>query len=200
MKNKKNINLCKVLSGIFLFLSLLLIINNYYEDYKARNISNEIIDEIEKELSMISLKDIEDKDLTGIAMPKMRIGDYDYIGEISIEKLGIQLPVMDDWDYEKLKIAPTRYSGSVYDKNLVIAAHNYRSHFGGIHLLNIGDYAKFIDVEGHLSEFEVVNIEVLDPTHVEKFIYSEKNDWHLTLFTCTLGGTERTTVRFKQIY
>ena len=38
---------------------------------------------------------------------------------------GLELPIMSDWDYGRLKIAPCRYYGSVRGENLVLMAHNY---------------------------------------------------------------------------
>lgn len=54
--------------------------------------------------------------------------------------LGLMLPVMSDWGYERLRVAPCCW-GSVYDDSLVILAHNYARHFGGIKDLEIGDTA-----------------------------------------------------------
>ena len=39
---------------------------------------------------------------------------------------------MSDWSYPQLRVALCRYTGSVYDDSLIIMAHNYDWHFGGI--------------------------------------------------------------------
>ena len=52
------------------------------------------------------------------------VGGYDYIGYLSIPSLSLELPVMAEWDYARLRVAPCRETGSVKDQNLVIAAHN----------------------------------------------------------------------------
>ncbi len=62
----------------------------------------------------------------------MKIDGNYYIGVLTIPSLDLSLPVMEDWDDEKLKISPCRYAGSLYQKNLVIAGHNYQRHFNGI--------------------------------------------------------------------
>lgn len=54
---------------------------------------------------------------------------YEYIGYLSIPSIGLALPVMKQWSYAGLKIAPGRYSGSLYTDDLVIAGHNYNRHF-----------------------------------------------------------------------
>lgn len=42
----------------------------------------------------------------------------------------------------------------------------------------------------------VAEVEILKPTDVEQMI---AGDWQLTLFTCTVGGTSRVTVRCRQV-
>ena len=125
-------------------------------------------------------------------MPTAQIDGADYIGILDMPTLGLKLPVMSDWDYPSLKIAPCRYSGSAYKGNLVIAAHNYNYHFGTIKNLGIGDRITFTDSDGNVFQYQVAAIETLDPYDVEDMIDGE---WNLTLFTCTIGGQSRVTVR-----
>ena len=40
----------------------------------------------------------------------------------SIPSIGLELPVMDQWSYAGLKIAPGRYSGTTYADDLVMEA------------------------------------------------------------------------------
>lgn len=128
-------------------------------------------------------------------MPQMGIDGAYYIGIIEIPVLGLQLPVMSgEWSYEKLKIAPCRYSGSVYMDDLIIAAHNYNSHFGRIKDLKAGDDVHFIDAEGHVFEYEVGWLETIKGSDSISMLEKEE-DWDLTLFTCTYSGSERYTLR-----
>ena len=41
-------------------------------------------------------------------MPTVTIDGYDYIGYVEAPVLGLKLPVMAEWDYDRLKIAPCR--------------------------------------------------------------------------------------------
>lgn len=58
-------------------------------------------------------------------MPTQEIDGQDYIGTLVIESLGLSLPIISEWSYPRLRIAPCRYAGSAYLDNMVIAAHNY---------------------------------------------------------------------------
>ncbi len=125
-------------------------------------------------------------------MPTLEIEGDAYIGILEIPTLGLSLPVMSQWSYSGLRIAPGRYAGSAYTGNLVIAGHNYRAHFGRLSSLSPGDQVVFTDVMGNQFVYEVVETEVLEPTAVEALLSEE---WDLTLFTCTYGGQSRVTVR-----
>lgn len=129
-------------------------------------------------------------------MPVVTIDGIDYIGKIEIPSVDINLPVASKWSYDVLKVAPGRYSGSAYKDDMVIAAHNYRNHFGRLVGVNPGDTVKFTDVKNHVFEYEITDIEIIDPYDVKEM--TEKGDWDLTLFTCTLGGRTRLTIRCER--
>lgn len=125
-------------------------------------------------------------------MPVEMINGNAYIGVLELPTLGLELPVMSEWSYSKLKVAPCRYKGSVYSHNLIILAHNYSTHFGTLKNLGIGDPVTFTDADGNVFRYEVLELETLMPSAIEEM---ESGDWDLTLFTCTVGGQSRVTVR-----
>lgn len=128
-------------------------------------------------------------------MPTMEIDGWDYIGYLEIPSLGLDLPVMSEWSYPQLKLSPCRYTGSVYLNNMVIAAHNYERHFGGLKNLEIGAEVRFTDVDGNVFTYRVGALEQLNP---DQALEMRNSDWDLTLFTCTLGGQFRVTVRCER--
>ncbi len=125
-------------------------------------------------------------------MPTAQINGQDYIGVVEIPALELSLPVISEWSYPRLKIAPCRYQGSAYLNDLIIMAHNYKSHFGTLLSLKIGDTVYFTDMDENVFAYEVVELETLGGTDVEEMT---TGDWDLTLFTCTVGGKTRVTVR-----
>lgn len=122
----------------------------------------------------------------------VEIDGYGYVGYLTIPALGLELPVMAEWDYARLRLAPCRYSGSTKTGDLVIAAHNYARHFGSLQTLLAGDEVRFTDMDGVVTVYEVAAVEILQPTAVEEMTAGE---YDLTLFTCTYGGQSRVTVR-----
>lgn len=129
-------------------------------------------------------------------MPTMMIDGQEYIGYLEMPTIGITLPVMSDWSYKKLRIAPCRYWGSAYDDSMVILAHNYDRHFGRISSLNIGDPVQFVDADGNIFKYVVAAHETLERLQMRKMV---DNEYDLTLFTCTYGGGKRVTVRLERV-
>lgn len=129
-------------------------------------------------------------------MPVAQIDGQDYIGELSIPCLDLSLGVISEWSYPRLRISPCRYRGSAYKDDLIIAAHNYSSHFGQLKTLSPGDWVDFTDMDGNEFHYEVALVETLEPTALEEM---EAGDWDLTLFTCTIGGSYRVTVRCERV-
>lgn len=127
-----------------------------------------------------------------IPMPEREIDGQTYIGVLDIPALELSLPIISEWSYASLQIAPCRYSGSVYLENLVIAGHNYRSHFASLLQLQPGDAVTFTDMDGTVFRYKVDSLETLSP-----YAISDMTDsgWPLTLFTCTVGGQSRLAIR-----
>ncbi len=126
------------------------------------------------------------------AMNTVEIEGYRYIGFLTIRALELELPVMEEWDYDRLRIAPCRFSGTLAGGDLVIAAHNYLYHFGRLKDLPVGSEILFTDAWGESTRFLVEELEILQPGDVESMTAGE---YDLTLFTCTYGGATRFTVR-----
>lgn len=129
-------------------------------------------------------------------MPVSTVNGIDYIGVLEIPVLELELPIISDWSYTKLRTAPCRYQGSAYKNDLILMAHNYASHFGKLKNLRQGDLVRFTDEAGNVFFYSVVELETLMPMDVEEM---ESGDWDLTLFTCTVGGRSRVTVRCEAI-
>lgn len=126
-----------------------------------------------------------------LKMTEVEINGYGYIGYLSVPALGLALPVMGDWDYSRLKIAPCHYSGTARGGNLVIMAHNYNRHFGRLRELAEGDSVIFTDLDGIQHVYEVAEKDILMPGEVKEMTAGE---YDLVLFTCTYGGRSRVTI------
>ena len=187
MRNKVG-KVCIVLGILLLLASVLLFLWNMYEAKQAGNAAQEALEKMKTQDEAVS----EDPDIYGDEMTVAMIDGYEYIGYLSIPSAGLELPVMAEWDYKRLKLAPCRYSGSVDTGDLVIAAHNYSTHFRSLWHIPIGEVVYFTDMEGIRSAYVVEDVETLAPTSIEDMT---NGGYALTLFTCNYGGSARVTVR-----
>ena len=196
MRSKIGI-ICMVLGILLLTGAMSLFLCNLNEEKKgeesARHALKQVIENIEEtdKLSYIACPDPYDTEMT-----VKLIDGYGYVGYLTIPSLNLQLPILSEWSYSNLKIAPCRYSGSTNTDNLVIAGHNYRTHFSPLSKLKIGSSVIFTDMDGLTIEYIVAEIDVLNPEEVEEMT-NEK--FALSLFTCTYGGKSRLTVRCERV-
>ena len=184
--------------AVLLIAALALYQNNQHEALEAEVASQEVMTQLIEVITSEKIKTtLPDEELSpayveDTTMETVEIDGYRYVGFLTIPDLGVELPVMEEWDYDRLRIAPCRYSGTLLGGDLVIAAHNYERHFGHLRQLSIGSEVIFTDVNGNSTCFSVAELEILQPTEIE---YMTSADYDLTLFTCTYGGATRFTVR-----
>lgn len=211
MRDKRKNRLGRFFTGAGLILvasAVLLLMYNLWDSRRAEESQEEILAEYLSENKKASevpsdpdgeaadSQDIPDYMLDpDMEMPEFTLsslGDISCIGILEIPALDLQLPVISEWSYPALRLAPCRYTGSAYKGDLVIAAHNYQSHFGRLKTLSTGSEVIFIDAVGNRFVYQVAVIEALTPWSVEDMTSGE---WPLSLFTCTLDSQNRVTVR-----
>lgn len=203
IKKKLQAARCITAVGILLLASAMALLTyNLWDSHRAGLSQQQILEEYNKKnpqttdtaLDAKSREEKYPKD-PDIEMPEVLLENPKgaaCIGVLEIPELSLQLPVMSEWSYPLLRKAPCRYSGSAYQDNLVIAAHNYASHFGRLRTLKTGSLVYFTDAAGNRFTYQVAVIEALTPQSIEEMTDGE---WPLSLFTCTWDGKNRVTVR-----
>ena len=179
--------------GAVLILSaLLLFFHNRQEDIQAGQEAERLLANVEAVIDAQATREPTSA-ATPLdpVMPVVVLDGYEYVGYMEIPALELKLPVMSEWDYNRLKIAPCRQFGSSRTDDLVIAAHNYESHFGYLYQLELGDQVIFTDMDGIENLYEVTGLDTLNPIEVD----AVQNSGHdLVLYTCTYEGKTRVTV------
>ena len=128
--------ICVLLGVVLLLAALGLYGYNRWEDAQAGAEAQTVVQDLQEKVveqtqSAASAPAIDYSSLDP-ELPVVELDGYEYVGYVSIPAIGIDLPVMSEWSYPKLKISPCRQFGSSRTDDLVIAAHNYESHFGKI--------------------------------------------------------------------
>ena len=187
--------ICVLLGVVLLLAALGLYGYNRWEDAQAGAEAQSVVQDLQEKVveqtqSAASAPAIDYSALDP-ELPVVELDGYEYVGTVSIPAIGIDLPVMSEWSYPKLKISPCRQFGSSRTDDLVIAAHNYKNHFGRLKELSEGDTVIFMDMEGVVNTYSVKKIETLNPNEVDAV---QNSGYALVLYTCTKGGKTRVTV------
>lgn len=201
-----------ILGVICLLGALSLTVYNLYDTQRASKAADEVLEKVIEEIAVpvpLPEKYIQREGDETLEirypdyvidptrdMPTIDVNGVSYCGILEIEVLDMKLPVTSRWDYDKLRIAPCRFRGTAYQSGFVICAHNYISHFGQLREIQVGDRIYFTDMDGNRFAYEVGEVDTLSPYAVKEMI---SNEWDLTLFTCTIGGASRVTVRCVRV-
>ena len=202
---KRRLGTILILLGALLLAGALGLLGyNQWDNGRAQKAAAQVLDQLEttldeqeNHLQLLLPTQVDD---TAREMTVTAIDGWDYIGYLSIPSIGLALPVMSEWSYPGLKIAPGRYAGSVFTDDLVICGHNYARHFSPVKRLAVGTMVQFVDMDGREWDYTVSKVEILQPTQIEEMVgKADGDDWDLTLFTCTTGGSARCAVRCTRV-
>ena len=202
--------------GILLILSaVLLYVYNQMEDREAGKAAAQMLPQVQEEIVKKVRQQAEalteptapsapehvnpynqEQVETSTEMTVWTHNGWNYIGYLYVPTLELELPVLSKLSQYNLGMAPCRHQGSTKSDDLVIAAHNYSFHFGRLRELNPGDPISFVDMDGVLSEYEVVAVSVIGPDDID-LVTDPSLD--LSLYTCTYGGQNRVMVGCQRI-
>jgi sortase A len=209
--------ICMTLGALLILGTLALFLKNQWEANRAEVASSQALEQVKQcvdiqrnekketeapEIAPLEQVVVETTETTETTEPvdeemlEAEIDGRTYIGYLAIPALGLELPVQSQWSYDNLAVSPCRYYGSTKTHDLVIAAHNYVTHFARLYRLLPGDQVYFTDMEGQMISYQVEEVDTLVPSAVEEMT---DGNYDLTLFTCTYGGSTRVTVRCVQV-
>lgn len=216
MKNKLRGRILIAAGALLLMAAVSLVLFNRYRDHAAGEHASETLVQVKQYIEKQPPADTSPAqpgdNAPGEASPDeaeteaqeqqeltpLELDGEQYIGMISIPKLGIELPVMRDWTEQNMATAPCRYSGSAVRRDMVICAHNYSSFFKGLDTLMPGDEVIYTLLSGKQYRYEVSWSELINGWDTPQMTDGSEN-WDLTLFTCTWSGWSRVTVRCNLI-
>lgn len=120
---------------------------------------------------------------------------------ISIEKINIFYPVIENTSYANLKISPTKFYGGDANQvgNFCIVGHNNKNdeQFSKLDELVSGDSVRLISNNGNSLNYTVYDKYVVEANDLS--CTSQKTDGEkvVTLITCTNNGKKRLVVKCK---
>lgn len=194
--NKKSIVFISIGIALLVF-SAGLLVYNLCDQQRAAIVSEKAVVQLEEIIPEATEGTADYKLAPDKEMPEKKVDSYDYVGILEIPCLDLKLPVISQWSYPNLRVAPCVYSGTAYKESFVIAAHNYSSHFGNIKKIPLGEKIIFTDMEGNVFNYRAEALENLSANSVSDM---KSEQWALTLFTCTFDGKSRVALRCVKDY
>ena len=191
--------LCIILGAVLILSALLLFLYNTYDAKRAGQDAELALGAVQAAIAANQETAPQKEETTPTEetvpqetldpeMPVVYINGNGYIGYLRIPDLELELPVMDTWSESKLNVAPCRHFGSSRTDDLVIAAHNFATHFGKLSTLKNGADVYFTDMDGIEIHYTLTKMETLSPYSIEE-VRDSGHD--LVLYTCTPGGASR---------
>ena len=172
--------LCLLLGLVLLAFSAALLMHNRQEVRQARQASEQI-------LTRVRAADSADTPPEPAASSSTT---EEVFGVLSVPALALELPVLSVWSETGLTEAPCRQQGSA-SSGLVIAGHNYASHFGSLSRLASGDAVTLTLPDGAVYRYTVACVRQVAAEDTEAILSAAEP---LVLYTCTYGGKARVAV------
>ena len=114
---------------------------------------------------------------TKVDMPVYEIDGTDYCALLCVQKLGVTLPVAEN--YGAIENVPARYNGSVYDGTLVIGEQGSAGQLGFVTQLDIGEKITVVDMMGGEFNYTVEKIDRAKTVTDESL---NSTEYQLTIF------------------
>ena len=155
--NNKKLTSFIFIIGIILVITSIVLVMFYFSiqnisENKRRDAINGIR-ELIPEINNSVLENKKNKDTAFVS-----INDIDFCGIIEVPSTKSELPIYGYWDKKKLPDYPCRFSGSIYNSDLIIGSSDRKGVFDFSDKLNIGDDILITDVTGNRYTYLISDI------------------------------------------
>lgn len=127
-------------------------------------------------------------------MPSRELDGINIIGIIEVPLYGAKLPIHASWNGNMVSWIPCRFSGSIYDRSLIIGAGEGEGQFHFAQSIQIGDLLYVTDMEGGRYTYSVTDIDRADNADRETL---ESDPCDLTIFVKNSLSLEYIIIRCK---
>jgi len=125
-------------------------------------------------------------------MAALQIDGINVVGILEAPKYGRLLPVASTWDTGLVASMPCRFTGSIYDKTMIIGAVDGEGQFSFATQMEAGDTVVLTDMEGGRYTYNVAAIHHAKHATLEKL---RTGDYPLTIFVKNSKTSEYLLIR-----
>lgn len=130
-------------------------------------------------------------DVTG-QMPALSFDGQDVVALVEIPDYGVALPVGNQWSARGVTAYPRRFSGSVYDRNLVVGGADRLGQLDCLDVIEDGATVTVTDMTGGVFSYTVTRVERSKTAEAQVLT---AGDYDLTLFVRDTYSLEYILVR-----
>lgn len=188
MKNKKIISIISITLGAILVIVSIGLLVYSMRGYEID--TNNAIVQIEKLLPKITQSVPQEKGNN--TMSSMEIDGESYVALLEMDMYKFKMPVRSVWDEKAVDAVPCRYSGSIYNNSLVIAATDAEGQMDFVNSVNTGDRLTVTDMRGEQFSYKVVKVENSNTATDEEL---NTDEFDLTIFVEYSGPTDYLFIR-----
>lgn len=171
----------------------ILIAKKYIDSYKTEQVAQKTIEKIKVQVKEQNLTEEIDEEIQG----------YKVVGIITIPKIEVEYPILEETNNESLSLSVTKFWGNKINEigNVTIAGHNNLNgaKFGRIDELENGDIIELTDIQNVTIKYEVFDTYTIDPNDISCILQVEEGTREVTLITCKNGKNNRFIVKAREI-
>lgn len=130
-----------------------------------------------------------------------KIGDYDVLGILVIDKIGIQKNILNKTTDEALNISITKFYGPQINEegNFCITGHNYKGTFAELSKLEINDTFYIIDkANSEKVTYKIYDRYTVNPDELNCLSQETNGKREVTLITCNPRRSDKTNFKSKR--
>ena len=213
MNENKPINKKLIICIIILLLAFIALASTLIYDYirgkQMDKVLQEMVDEFTKIAQELQIEEVDVVEGELEELPaeevqeKINVSGYTVIGTITIDKIGIEYPILSESTDEALKVTVCKVAGNNVNSagNLCIAGHNMRNGrmFTKIGDLTQGDSIKIKDSKLKTVEYKVTSKFVAEEDNTEILSQETNGKKIITLITCTNDNAKRVIIQAEAV-
>lgn len=199
--NKKKVSTCIILLIIILAI-IYIIASNKLLDIKEYFNQNENVEVSQNNTEENTIAEEEKKDqIVNVDMPE-KMGDYEVLGQLIIEKIGVTKNILNISEDASLKLSVAKLYGPNLNEsgNFCISGHNWSNMLKRLSEMQVGDTFSMINRETKTKvDYQIYDIYTCVPEDLSCLEQNNDGKREVTLITCNPGGLTRLICKAREI-
>lgn len=203
---EKKINKKKVVGVILVIMIIVFFVVNMLsekkDDEQEINTSAELSNTPQNTTNTIQ-EEVEEKKYEDVDIPE-KLGGYDVLGQLVIEKIGVRQNVLSKTENASLKLGVTKFYPPQVNinepGNFCICGHNWNNILKRLDEMEIGEQFYIITRETkERIDYEIYDKYSCEPTDLSCLDQNQDGKKEVTLITCNPGGLTRLICKAREI-